>query len=258
MNDSQSAAQEEGRDIALSSAKTISDIATFAELVEPRAITQPFVNYPFFTAGRLFGESRVVLIRAFSFTLDYLVKETLLYTQMLADDSQGRSKPALALLQSSARQNLERMKTFLRNLETYWAGARYITAALTQKADGVGSAGLDIAEEGPNVTLISALNSKAKAARPVVPSDPNCRGLFPFAIRFALKIFTFSGFGFGLTGAFDSPTDQAVTILRPQTHAGPMTAHSGVGLDVAAVRDVTIPYGRNPYEWENIANWIGP
>jgi hypothetical protein len=37
-----------------------------------------------------------------------------------------------------------------------------------------------------------------------------------------------------------------------------MTAHSGLGLDVAAVRDVTIPYGGNPYGWENIANWIGP
>jgi hypothetical protein len=67
------------------------------------------------------------------------------------------------------------MKMFLKNLETYWAGVRYITAALTQKADGVGSARLDIAQEGPNVTLISALNSKAKAARPLVPNDPNCR-----------------------------------------------------------------------------------
>lgn len=67
------------------------------------------------------------------------------------------------------------MNSFLRNLEIYWAGVRYITAALTQKAEGVGSALLDIAEEGPNVTLISALNSKAKAARPVVPSDPNCK-----------------------------------------------------------------------------------
>jgi hypothetical protein len=67
------------------------------------------------------------------------------------------------------------MKTFLTNLETYWAGVRYITAALTQKADGVGSARLDIAQEGPNVTLISALNSKAKAARPLVPNDPSCK-----------------------------------------------------------------------------------
>jgi hypothetical protein len=94
---------------------------------------------------------------------------------MSQDDSTGRSKPALALLESSARQNYERMKTFLTNLETYWAGVRYITAALTQKADGVGSARLDIAQEGPNVTLISALNSKAKAARPLVPNDPSCK-----------------------------------------------------------------------------------
>lgn len=56
VSDSQTVIQGEGRDIALSSAKTISDIATFAELVEPKAITQPFVNYPFFTAGRLFGK----------------------------------------------------------------------------------------------------------------------------------------------------------------------------------------------------------
>lgn len=56
LNDSETIVQEEGRDIALSSAKSISDIAAFAELVDPQAITQPFVNYPFFTAGRFFGE----------------------------------------------------------------------------------------------------------------------------------------------------------------------------------------------------------
>jgi hypothetical protein len=66
------------------------------------------------------------------------------------------------------------------------------------------------------------------------------------------------GFGFGLTGAFNSPTDQAVTILRPQNHQGQMTAYDGMGMDMATVRDVTIPYGRNPYEWENIAKWIDP
>jgi hypothetical protein len=67
------------------------------------------------------------------------------------------------------------MKTLLTRLEFYWAGVRYITAALTQKAEGVGTAGLDIAEGGPNVTLVTALNSKAKAARLV---DPNCEYLF--------------------------------------------------------------------------------
>ncbi|KAI5454799.1 hypothetical protein NCC49_003682 [Naganishia albida] len=221
LNDSETIVQEEGRDIALSSAKSISDIAAFAELVDPQAITQPFVNYPFFTAGRFF------------------VKETLLYVHMSTDNSSGKSKPALALLKSSARQNYERMKALLMTLEFYWAGVRYITAALTQKAEGVGTAGLDIAEEGPNVTLVTALNSKAKAARVVMPTDPNwC--------------------GFGLTGAFNSPTDQAVTILRPQTHQGQMTAHSGMGLDLDTIRDLAIPYGRNPYEWENISKWINP
>lgn len=56
ISDSETVVQEEGRDIALSSAKSISDIAAFAELVDPQAITQPFVNYPFFTAGRFFGK----------------------------------------------------------------------------------------------------------------------------------------------------------------------------------------------------------
>lgn len=176
---------------------------------------------------------------------------------MSTDSSSGKSKPALALLTSSARQNYERMKALLVTLEFYWAGVRYITAALMQKAEGVGTAGLDIAEEGPNVTLVTALNSKAKAARVVVPSDANCecRTCDPFTFPAEqLPV----GCGFGLTGAFNSPTDQAVTILRPQTHQGQMTAHSGMGLDLDTVRDLTIPYGRNPYEWENIVKWINP
>jgi hypothetical protein len=93
---------------------------------------------------------------------------------MSTDNSADKPKPALALLKSSARQNYERMKALLVTLEFYWAGVRYITAALMQKAEGVGTAGLDIAEEGPNVTLVTALNSKAKAARMVVPNDSNC------------------------------------------------------------------------------------
>jgi hypothetical protein len=66
ISDSETVDQEEGRDIALSSAKSISDIAAFAELVDPQAITQPFVNYPFFTAGRFFGKSFTILYDSMS------------------------------------------------------------------------------------------------------------------------------------------------------------------------------------------------
>lgn len=143
------------------------------------------------------------------------------------------------------------------SLEYYWAGVRYITAALMQKAEGVGTAGLDIAEEGPNVTLVTALNSKVKAARLVVPRDSNCKLTVKSSLSVRLIVYCI-GFGFGLTGAFNSPTEQAVTILRPQTHQGQMIAHSGMGLDLDTVQDLTIPYGRDPYEWENIARWIDP
>ena len=66
-----------GRVIAASSAKTILDIAVFAELVrrsfsarwdsrphpnrqiDVKAVTQPWIGYPLYTAGRTFRECRV-------------------------------------------------------------------------------------------------------------------------------------------------------------------------------------------------------
>lgn len=63
------------KEISASSAKTILDIVIFAELVsevswsfclgadkrqiDPKAITQPWINYPMYTAGRTFREQPI-------------------------------------------------------------------------------------------------------------------------------------------------------------------------------------------------------
>ncbi|WVW83580.1 hypothetical protein I302_105601 [Kwoniella bestiolae CBS 10118] len=100
-----------GQQIAASSAKTILDIASFAELIDAKANTQPWINYPLYIAGCMF------------------------LSQCLSssDDAHSAGQVHLAKI---ARANFQRIIGLLDTLQSYWAGVRYIRGALLQKAEG--------------------------------------------------------------------------------------------------------------------------
>ncbi|PQE08459.1 pathway-specific nitrogen regulator protein [Rutstroemia sp. NJR-2017a BBW] len=129
------------RELSMSSAKTIADILAFAELIDPRSfIGNPFTSQPIYIAACAF------------------LKETALHTSQPTSrdtsppkqssrgppekpksipQNHGNHKPKHSLLAAAATQNYQRCYKALQQLETYWAGARYILVALDQKQSGI-------------------------------------------------------------------------------------------------------------------------
>ncbi|WWC70480.1 uncharacterized protein I206_104431 [Kwoniella pini CBS 10737] len=111
-----------GQQIAASSAKTILDIATFAELIDAKANSQPWINYPLYIAGCMF----------ISQCLD------------TTDETCSAGQIHLAKI---ARANFQRIIGLFDTLQSYWAGVRYIRGALLQKAEGT-----------THITLVDSVN----------------------------------------------------------------------------------------------------
>ncbi|WVF71755.1 hypothetical protein IAT40_006563 [Kwoniella sp. CBS 6097] len=166
-----------GNEIAISSAKTILDIASFAELIDAKAVHQPWTNYPLYTAGRTF------------------LSQSLLANAAIEDPSDFRSAGRVHLTKT-ARANFQRVVGILTTLEKYWSGVRYIHSALMQKAEGVNSVTL-IKGEGESVNDVpSPLAALWSGSPPATRSGV---------------------VGLSFTGTMNSPTDNFFSLLYPSS-----------------------------------------
>ncbi|KAJ5042838.1 uncharacterized protein L3040_004230 [Drepanopeziza brunnea f. sp. 'multigermtubi'] len=130
------------RELSMSSAKTIADILAFAEVIDPRSfIGNAFTSQPMYIAASAF------------------LMETAAHTSQPASrdaspprndrgvepsdrkgkitSSEQKQKQKHTLLASAANQNYQKCYKALQQLETYWAGTRYLLVALDQKAKGI-------------------------------------------------------------------------------------------------------------------------
>ncbi len=128
------------RELSMSSAKTIADILAFAELIDPRSfIGNPFTSQPMYIAACAF------LMESAAHTSQPTSRDVSPPRQTLrgnAKDWKNNGRPSdqkqkHSLLASAANQNYQRCYKALQQLETYWAGTRYILVALDQKAKGI-------------------------------------------------------------------------------------------------------------------------
>lgn len=126
----------DSRELSMSSAKTICDILSFADLIDPISfIGNPFTSQPIYIAACAF------------------------LMESSANASEGPSRegspPAMAkrstaqpkatntkhsrhsLLASAANQNYQRCYNSLQQMHAYWGGVKYILTALDQKAKGI-------------------------------------------------------------------------------------------------------------------------
>ncbi|ROT35185.1 hypothetical protein SODALDRAFT_337756 [Sodiomyces alkalinus F11] len=137
------------RELSMSSAKTIADILSFAELIGPTSfIGNPFTSQPMYIAACAF-----------------LMESAAMASQPASrgpspdrDDRRTRPRPwpgddaaataasasqakasstKHSLLASAANQNYARCYSSLKQLCTYWGGAKYILTALDQKSKGI-------------------------------------------------------------------------------------------------------------------------
>ncbi|CZR56887.1 related to pathway-specific nitrogen regulator [Phialocephala subalpina] len=129
------------RELSMSSAKTIADILAFAELIDPRSfIGNPFTSQPMYIAACAFLMESAAHTSSQPTSRDAspprgstkgMVKD------IKATAKANEQKQKHTLLASAANQNYQRCYKALQQLETYWAGTRYILVALDQKAKGI-------------------------------------------------------------------------------------------------------------------------
>lgn len=131
------------RELSMSSAKTIADILAFAELIDPRSfVGNPFTSQPIYIAACAFlKETAAHTSQPSSRGTSPPRPTSKTGTIQAAKDSRSSSKaktgPKHSLLASAANQNYQRCYKALQQLETYWAGIKYILVALDQKAKGI-------------------------------------------------------------------------------------------------------------------------
>ncbi|KAF2815781.1 uncharacterized protein BDZ99DRAFT_514424 [Mytilinidion resinicola] len=165
------------RELSMSSAKTIADILSFAELIDSKsALGNPFTSQPIYVAACAFlretalhsassnphsrpstpgshqSHDSGVLTKT---PVDQQKLDKQMFSQSngdrmthLLDTSIDKNQAAKhTLLASAANQNYQRCYRALKSLETYWAGVKYILTVLDQKAKGVGDPLLYTREE---------------------------------------------------------------------------------------------------------------
>ncbi|KAL2755317.1 hypothetical protein ACRALDRAFT_1082402 [Sodiomyces alcalophilus JCM 7366] len=127
------------RELSMSSAKTIADILSFAELIGPTSfIGNPFTSQPMYIA-------------ACAFLMESAAMASQPPSRRPSPDRDSRPKPGDAtaaasrakesstkhsLLTAAANENYARCYNPLKQLRAYWGGVQYILTALDQKSKG--------------------------------------------------------------------------------------------------------------------------
>ena len=125
------------RELSMSSAKTIADILSFAELIDPRSfIGNPFTSQPMYIAACAFLMETAAHTSQPS-SRDATPPEPTSKGAQSKTSNRVKDLQKHSLLASAANQNYQRCYKALQQLESYWSGARYILVALDQKAKGI-------------------------------------------------------------------------------------------------------------------------
>ncbi|KAF3398088.1 hypothetical protein F1880_006074, partial [Penicillium rolfsii] len=163
------------RELSMSSAKTIADILSFAELVDGKSfIGNPFTSQPMYIAACAF------LMESAYYSSPPSRSATPPPQPLLASQSSGFVMPSMEssngsernptakhiLLASAAKENYQRCYKALKALESYWEGTRYILTVLDQKAKGIVDPLLYTAEDMENTAESPKMPSLGAAGWP--------------------------------------------------------------------------------------------
>lgn len=191
-------------ELSMSSARTISDILAFAELIDPKSfIGNPFTSQPMYIA-------------ACAFLMESVAKDSVPPSRETSPRAEARFEQTTAspskqtrtakhlLLTSTANQNYQRCYKSLQRLHDYWGGVRYILTALDQRAKGIWDCETYTDEEYKSTKLPrrTSLSRFAKLENPASPS------IVPMA--------------FSLTGTTNSPNPSLTLLYQNNTSAAPV------------------------------------
>ncbi|OIW27671.1 hypothetical protein CONLIGDRAFT_580002 [Coniochaeta ligniaria NRRL 30616] len=189
-------------ELSMSSAKTISDILAFAELIDPKSfIGNPFTSQPMYIA-------------ACAFLMESAAKDSVPPSREPSPRPDGRFESHTSapnkhsrkhlLLTSTANQNYQRCYKSLQHLHDYWSGVKYILTALDQRSKGIWDCETYTNEELEDAKLPrrASLTRFAKLDHPASPR------IVPMALS--------------LTGTTNSPNPSLTLLYQNNVSATPV------------------------------------
>ena len=158
----------DSRELSMSSAKTICDILSFADLIEPISfIGNPFTSQPIYIAACAF------LMESSANASEGPSRESSPPTSAKATTAKSSRH---SLLASAANQNYQRCYNSLQQMQPYWGGVKYILTALDQKAKGISDVETYTTEEyestKPNAGAAAAESPSLPAKSPKLSGGP--------------------------------------------------------------------------------------
>ncbi|EHA47559.1 pathway-specific nitrogen regulator [Pyricularia oryzae 70-15] len=194
-----------GREVAISSARSIADILSFAELIDSRSVIgNPFTSQPMYIAACAFlMQSGAAQSSAPSQTDTGPAGLT---KGFCFGAKEKEAKQPSSLLAFGANQNYQRCYKSLQQLQSYWGGVRYILTALDQKSKGIWDCETYTLEEYAMTKKISGRRSSSLGRLPrefEIPSTPNVPPMV----------------GFSLTGTTNSPNSSLTWVYQNQAYA---------------------------------------
>jgi hypothetical protein len=200
------------RELSMSSAKTIADILAFAELIDPRSfIGNPFTSQPMYIAACAFLMESAAHTSSHPSSRDATPPPSRESSkdQKSNGSRSSEQKQKHSLLASAANQNYQRCYKALQQLETHWAGTRYILVALDQKAKGIWDPETYTEQEYESTKIKQDMipNWRRKLSLVTVPSPRP--GDFPKSPRIEAgspAIDASQAIGWSLTGTTNSPS----------------------------------------------------
>lgn len=129
----------DSRELSMSSAKTICDILSFADLIDPKSfIGNPFTSQPIYIAACAFlMESSANASESPSRASSPQGSKRLDVPQLPGSKNRDAKPSRHSLLASAANQNYQKCYNSLQQVQMYWGGVTYILTALDQKAKGI-------------------------------------------------------------------------------------------------------------------------
>ncbi|KAK3065488.1 hypothetical protein LTS18_006199 [Coniosporium uncinatum] len=263
------------RELSMSSAKTMADILVFVELIDAKSgFGNPFTSQPTYIAACAFLKESAIHTASSKPTTrcptpvsgqDISESRQLPESKASSVVHTNGTKPDLdhvnaklvakhSLLATAAKQNYQRCYRALQQLETYWAGTKYILTVLDQKAEGVRDALLYTREEeesaleepkikpaftcpgwrrklswGSYLTSRQSVRSAGALVRPRLVTDQQApadssaigpgQGEFPAPPTKVDGVLMRTAIGWSLTGTMNSPST-SLALLYPSTHRG--------------------------------------
>ncbi|OAA37614.1 Transcription factor [Metarhizium rileyi] len=220
----------DSRELSMSSAKTICDILSFADLIDPISfIGNPFTSQPIYIAACAFLMESSANASEGSST-EGSPPDTIKHraTQTKVTNSKHSRH---SLLASAANQNYQRCYNSLQQMHAYWGGVKYILTALDQKAKGIWDCETYTSEEYESTKIAALQPGVAGDFGPLTQTSPKVGGP-PIA--------------WSLAGTANSPNSNLT--LMYQSSNGHLTSHPHQHPQSAQQRQASTPPGNMLYD----------